>query len=279
VLTSLVNSVTPSNKATGVAVNSAVQIRFNTAMNAATLNASTLLLRNPANNNVAVSISYDSNSRIATLTPSAPLANGTTYSVVVKGGAAGVLDTVGDAMAADLISTFTTAVSIGQQSTPVGIFSNSAVPTWIDNPDNQAVELGMKFRSNLDGFPTEMRFYTAYIASYHTNAGHYSDDISYFSAGSITTGPLHALGDGIHVPNGVYHYGAASALPSDLPQCLPRRTDPSASLAKSALLTRRSDACLADRADADYRQLGSLLMSVRGSVGVVRRAPRHSLGG
>ena len=56
---------------------------------------------------------------------------------------------------------------------------------------------------------------TTYIASYHTNAGHYSDNIGYFSAGSVTTGPLHALGDGIDGPDGVFHYGAASALPSD----------------------------------------------------------------
>ncbi len=90
--------------------------------------------------------------------PSAPLANGATYTVVVKGGAAGVLDTLGDAMAADFTSTFTTAVAVGSQS-PVSIFGTSAVPSWIDNPDNQAVELGMKFRSDLDGFITGMRFY------------------------------------------------------------------------------------------------------------------------
>jgi hypothetical protein len=262
VLTSLVNSVTPSNKATGVATNSTVQIRFNTAMNTATLNSSTLLLRNAASSTIAASIAYDSNSRIATLTPSAPLANGATYAIVVKGGAAGVLDTLGDAMAADFTSNFTTAVAIGSQ-TPVSIFGTSAVPSWIDNPDNQAVELGMKFRSDLDGFITGMRFYksannigqhvanlwgpdgtllgsgtfvnetasgwqtvifahpiaitanTTYIASYHTNAGHYSDNIGYFSAGSVTAGPLHALGDGIDGPDGVFHYGAASALPSD----------------------------------------------------------------
>ena len=261
VLTSLVNSVTPTNKATGVATSAAVQVRFNTAMDTSTFNTSTLLLRNTANSPIAASIAYDSTNRIATLTPSAPLANGTTYTVVVKGGAAGVLDTLGDAMAADFNSTFTTAVAAGPQT--VSIFSTSAVPSWIDNPDNQAVELGMKFRSDLDGFITGMRFYksannvgqhvanlwgpdgtllgsgtfvnetalgwqtvtfaqpiavtanTTYIASYHTNVGHYSDNIGYFSAGSVTNGPLHALGDGIDGPDGVFHYGAASALPSD----------------------------------------------------------------
>ncbi len=262
VLTSLVGSVTPGSKATGVPTNSTVQIKFNTAMNAATLNSSTLILRDAASNGVPAGISYDPNSRLATLTPNVPLANGAAYTIVAKGGASGVLDTVGDAMASDFTSTFTTAVAAGQVG-PVSIFSPSAVPTWIDNPDSQPVELGMKFRSDLDGFITGMRFYksanntgahvanlwaangtllgsasfttetasgwqtvafaqpiainanTTYIASYHTNIGHYSDDIGYFTSGTITNGPLHALGDGIDGPNGVYHYGAASALPSD----------------------------------------------------------------
>lgn len=262
ILTSLVGSVTPSNKATGVATNATVQIRFNTAMNAATLNSGTLLLHDASNNNVAVSIAYDPNSLTATLTPNAPLANGTTYTVVVKGGSSGVQDTAGDAMAADFNSTFTTAVSV-QTTTPISIFSNSSVPSWIDNPDTQAVELGMKFRSDVAGFITGLRFYksanntgthvanlwssngtllgsatftnetasgwqtilfaqpiaiqsnTTYIASYHTNVGNYSDNIGFFTNGSVTNGPLHALGDGIDGPDGVYHYGASSAFPSD----------------------------------------------------------------
>ena len=85
------------------------------------------------------------------------MANGATYAVIVKGSAAGILDTVGDAMATDFTSTFTTAVAVGPQT--VSIFGTSAVPSWIDNPDNQPVELGMKFRSDLDGFITGMRFY------------------------------------------------------------------------------------------------------------------------
>ncbi|HEV3417933.1 MAG TPA: DUF4082 domain-containing protein, partial [Pirellulales bacterium] len=263
VLTSLVNSITPANQATGVATSAAVQIKFNTAMDPTTLTSSTLLLRNSSNSAVPTTIAYDSNSQIATLTPSAALANGATYSVVVKGGAAGVTDTAGDEMATDLTSTFTTAVSVTRQSAPTSIWSNSATPKWIDNPDANAVELGVKFRSDVDGFITGIRFYksannigahlgnlwasdgtllatatfsgetasgwqtvtfsqpvaikadTTYIASYHTNSGNYSDNIGYFTSGSITSGPLHALGDGVDGPDGVYHYGAGGVAPSD----------------------------------------------------------------
>jgi hypothetical protein len=262
VLTSLVNSITPANKATGVATGATVQIKFNAAVDPTTLTSSTLSLRNSSNTVVATSIGYDANSQTATLTPQAALANSATYSVVVKGGAAGVTDIIGDQMASDLISTFTTAVSVMSQTT-TSIWSTSTVPTWIDNPDPNAVELGVKFRSDVDGFITGIRFYksanntgthvgnlwasdgsllatatfsgestsgwqtvtfsqpvaikanTTYIASYHTNSGNYSDNIGYFASGSITNGPLHALGDGVDGPDGVYHYGAGGVVPSD----------------------------------------------------------------
>jgi hypothetical protein len=258
VLTSLVGSVTPSNGATGVAIDSSITVRFNVPMNQATLNSSTLLLQDAASNSVPVAISYDPNMLTATLTPNGPLTNGETYTVVVKGGASGVLDTAGDSMAADFNSTFITAVSV-----PISIFGNSSVPTWIDNPDTQAVELGMKFRADVDGFITGILFYkspnntgthvanlwssngtllgsatftnetasgwqtvlfaqpipiqanTTYIASYHTNVGHYSDNIGYFTASGVTNGPLHALGDGVDGPDGVYNYGTASAFPTN----------------------------------------------------------------
>src|SRR5207244_10065647 len=44
---------------------------------------------------------------------------------------------------------------------------------------------------------------TIYIASYHTNVGHYSDDIGYFASG-VNRGPLPAPADGASAPNGLY---------------------------------------------------------------------------
>src|SRR5206468_1941238 len=48
---------------------------------------------------------------------------------------------------------------------------------------------------------------TTYVASYHTNVGHYAANLDYFAVGFDNV-PLHALRDGVNGRNGVYSYGA-----------------------------------------------------------------------
>ena len=57
-------------------------------------------------------MSYDAGSQTATLDPTASLAATTTYTVLVKGGSAGVKDFAGNAMASDDSWTFTTRVRL-----------------------------------------------------------------------------------------------------------------------------------------------------------------------
>jgi len=119
-----------------------------------------------------------------------------------------------------------------------------------------AVELGVKFRSDIDGIVKGVRFYkgtgntgthvgnlwtrdgtalaqatftsetatgwqqvtfaspvrikanTTYVASYHTNTGHFAVDDQLFSNAGFDSGPLHALKSGVDGKNGVYVYGA-----------------------------------------------------------------------
>jgi hypothetical protein len=54
---------------------------------------------------------------------------------------------------------------------------------------------------------------TTYVASYHTNVGHYAFDNYYFANGGEDNAPLHALADGFDGSNGCFVYGA-SAFPS-----------------------------------------------------------------
>ena len=49
---------------------------------------------------------------------------------------------------------------------------------------------------------------TTYVASYHTNAGHYADDQNYFSS-QYNSGQLHVPASG-----GVYAYGGAGSFPT-----------------------------------------------------------------
>ena len=130
------------------------------------------------------------------------------------------------------------------------------------DPDTSSVELGVKFRSDSNGFITAIRFYKSatntgthvgnlwtstgtnlasatftsetasgwqqvnfatpvaitanivYVASYHANGGHYSDDDNYFPGKGVDSPPLHALADGVAGANGVYTYGANSQFPT-----------------------------------------------------------------
>jgi hypothetical protein len=138
----------------------------------------------------------------------------------------------------------------------------TAAPTVADHPDWNAVELGVKFRTDAGGLVTGVRFYkslansgthvgnlwrsdgtllaratfaaetasgwqqvnfnppvpiaanTTYIASYHTDVGHYAGDNWFFSNAGVDNGFIHLLRDGVDGGSGVYAYGGASSFPS-----------------------------------------------------------------
>jgi len=54
---------------------------------------------------------------------------------------------------------------------------------------------------------------TNYVASYHTNAGHYSEDDNFFASSGVDQAPLHALVNSA-IPDGRYAYGNGSSFPS-----------------------------------------------------------------
>ena len=106
-----VTSTSPASGATGVGTGTSVTATFSQAMDATTISTSTFLLRDPASTLVTATVTYNAASRTATLTPTAPLAAGTTYTATVRGGATDprVKDTAGTALAADYVWSFTTA--------------------------------------------------------------------------------------------------------------------------------------------------------------------------
>jgi hypothetical protein len=62
--------------------------------------------------------------------------------------------------------------------------------------------------------PVAISANTVYVASYHTNVGHYSADEGYFATAGVDNAPLHAFASGVSGGNGVYAYGASSAFPN-----------------------------------------------------------------
>ena len=90
-------------------LSSVASATFNEPMTASTINATTLLLVDSSNNPVTGTVTYDVPSSTATLTPSAGLAPGTTYTATVIGGSSGVKDFNGNALAANFSWSFSTA--------------------------------------------------------------------------------------------------------------------------------------------------------------------------
>jgi methionine-rich copper-binding protein CopC len=104
-----VTSVNPANAQLNVPTNTTVQVTFSEPMDPATITTSTVVLRNTATTAVVpATVSYNTATRVATLTPTGPLSNATNYTVNVT---TGVKDVSGNALAAQFNSTFTTAAA------------------------------------------------------------------------------------------------------------------------------------------------------------------------
>lgn len=163
----------PTAGATGIDPATSVTATFSEAMNEATISSSTtgseggatfgtFELRDPSSNLVTATVSYDSATKIATLRPASSLALSTTYTALLKGGATDprVKDLAGNALAANLTWTFTTAAAPPPPiSCPCTIWSPSVAPSPVDDNDSTPVELGTKFQSEVPGFITGARFY------------------------------------------------------------------------------------------------------------------------
>ena len=113
----IVVSTDPANGATGVPLAKVVTATFSTVMDAATINASTFLLKQGATS-IAGTISYSGNT--ASFTPSAPFTNSTVYTATITTGAK---STAGNSLAADYTWTFTTLVAIIPPPPPIGSVS------------------------------------------------------------------------------------------------------------------------------------------------------------
>ncbi len=150
-------SVTPVNGATNVAPSIALTVLFDEAMDPASIDGTTVELRDGAGNLVAAVVSYDGGTRTAALTPSAALAETTTYNALVRGGATDprVKDTAGNALSADFTWSFTT----GAPSAFSSIWNDATVPAVASQPDAQAIEVGVKFQANVAGNVAGIRFY------------------------------------------------------------------------------------------------------------------------
>jgi hypothetical protein len=132
----------PANNATGVPPNSAVTITFSETMDASTITSANITIRPTASGTALTStVSYDPASRVATLTPSAPLSQNVSYTVTVG---TGVKDAQGNAIAqttfsftaGDITAPSVTAVTPTENATGVAV--NTTVTATFSEPMDPA---------------------------------------------------------------------------------------------------------------------------------------------
>ncbi|MBT2567578.1 DUF4082 domain-containing protein [Arthrobacter sp. ISL-85] len=157
-----VSSVTPASNATSVAVSTKPTATFNQAVGGTSV---VFALKDAANNNVPGSVTYDSATYTATYSPTGTLAYSTTYTATVSG----ATNSQGQSMAAPYSWTFSTGPA--PSSCPCSVFLPTAVPAVVSENDSAAVELGMKFRSDVSGSVTGVRFYKG-STNTGTHTGH-----------------------------------------------------------------------------------------------------------
>ena len=108
---------------------------------------------------VSAAVTYNNSTFTATLQPSSALLPSTNYTAVVKGGTTDprVKDTSALPMPANVTWSFATASPQG--SCPCTVWTSAATPATVDSGDPNAGEFGVRFRSDVSGFITGLRFY------------------------------------------------------------------------------------------------------------------------
>ncbi|MBX7135011.1 MAG: Ig-like domain-containing protein [Fimbriimonadaceae bacterium] len=163
-----VTSSTPTSGATGVSSTSTATVTFNEALQSGTVNTTNFTLTDSSGRAVSASVSYVDSTRTATLTASSPLAASTTYTASIRN----VKDSAGNVMASPFTWSFTTA-----STTSYSLWNNSTTPATPTDSDTAAVELGVKFYSDVSGSITGLKFYKGttntgtHVASLWTSTG------------------------------------------------------------------------------------------------------------
>ncbi|MBV9099128.1 MAG: DUF4082 domain-containing protein, partial [Frankiaceae bacterium] len=164
-----VQAVTPAAGATGVTGLQATAT-FSESMSPSTITTSTFVLRDASGSAVPATVAYDDPSLTATLTASAPLTAGATYTAVLKGGVGGVADAAGNVLAADYTWKFTTATA-APPPCPCSLWSATDTPSVTSAADSNPYELGLRLQSDQAGYVTAIRFYKG-TANTGTHVGH-----------------------------------------------------------------------------------------------------------
>lgn len=124
-----VTLVNPTEDSSVVCINKTVNATFSEPMSPSSLTTTTLTLAPSSSLNTPVTavISYDAQTRIASINPSTKLTASTAYTATVLGGSQGAKDLAGNALQSDKVWQFTTGVGECQSPVALGSAANFAI--------------------------------------------------------------------------------------------------------------------------------------------------------
>ncbi len=148
-----VSSATPAAGSSSIPVSTHPSVTFNEAVVPSSVSFS---VKDPGGNTVAGAVAFDASNTVATFTPSAALAGGTTFTVTVSG----AQDSAGHTMASPFTMSFTSSRSfnVGGQC-PCTIWPDVRPSGATDVTDTGALEVGIRFTPSSNGTITGVRFY------------------------------------------------------------------------------------------------------------------------
>jgi hypothetical protein len=148
-----VTSTNPIASASGVGIDAAVNATFDKAMDPSTINPTTFTVTGPGATVVVGKVSYDVLDKIATFTPTSPLASSTTFTVII----AGAKDLAGNALVTTTWTFFTGVAPTGQSPVNLGQASSYDIlaTTTVTSPTATVVngDLGVFPGTAITGFP------------------------------------------------------------------------------------------------------------------------------
>lgn len=117
-----VSSTDPADVAVGICINKTISATFNEPMDTLTITTDTFTMMVTAGAPVTGAVSYDEMTNTATFDPDTDLTGppATNYTVTIKGGINGVKDLVGNPLATDNVTTFSTNASSCTTAPPLG---------------------------------------------------------------------------------------------------------------------------------------------------------------
>ncbi len=165
----IVTATVPASNATSVDASKTITATFDMYMDSSTLTTSTFLVKDPSNNSVPGTVSYDLATKTASFRPSTAMTLNTTYTATIEGGSGTTAKSMdGVALAADYTWSFTTFAT---DPCPCSLKDRAALEGSVTADDTGTLELGTKFVPQTNGYINAIRFYKPIIATETTHTG------------------------------------------------------------------------------------------------------------